>query len=149
MPNRYATTAELNANIAAYQTSYDPFKSNQLATLSQMTTSKEDNNLLMKITAGDVYLSPEEQRKLWTINSPAELQEMLSSKRDKLMGKEMCSKKRLTDDWNRPSDINSVLYYNCPGDDPSISIDRENNVSRLAYPKDDMYPTSIPLGLQL
>jgi len=149
MPNRYATTGELNTNTASYLVSGDPNKTKQLITLSQMTTSSEDNQMLMKMTSGEVYLSPIEQKKLWTITSPSELQEMLSSKREKLMGADFCSKKKKTDDWDRPADINSILYYNCPGDDPNISIDRENRVSRLAYDEDYAFPSSIPLGLRL
>ena len=149
MPNRYATTEELNANTASYLVSGDPNKTKQLITLSQMTTSSEDNQMLMKMTSGEVYLSPSEQKKLWTINSPSELQEMLSSKREKVMAKDFCSKKKKTDDWDRPADINSILYYNCPGDDPNISIDRENRVSRSAYDEDYAFPSSIPLGLRL
>ncbi len=149
MPNRYATTAELNTNTASYLVSGDPDKYRQFLKLSQMTTSSEDNQMLMKITSGEVYLSPSEQNKLWTINSPSELQEMLASKREKVMAKEFCSKKKITDDWDRPADINSILYYNCPGDDPIISIDRENRVSRTAYDEDYAFPSSIPLGLRL
>jgi hypothetical protein len=149
MPNRYATTAELNANTAQYLVAGDPDKYNQLIKLSQMTTNSEDNKMLIKMTQGEVYLSPSEQNKLWTINSPSQLQEMLASKREKIMAKDFCSKRKTTDDWNRPADINSILYYNCPGDDPIISIDRENRVSRSAYDEDYAFPSSIPLGLRL
>jgi hypothetical protein len=38
-------------------------------------------------------------------------------------------------------------YYTCPGDDPEISIERENKVTRLAYQKYPVYPSSVPLGL--
>ena len=149
MPNRYATTAELNANAASYLVAGDPDKYNQFLRLSQMTTNSADNQMLIKITAGEVYLSPSEREKLWTITSPSELQEMLASKREKLMGADFCSKRKTTDDWDRPADINSILYYNCPGDDPIISIDRENRVSRSAYDEDYAFPSSIPLGLRL
>ena len=105
--------------------------------------------MLFKISKGDISLTQAEKDKLWNITSPGQLQEMLSSKRDKLMGKEFCSKKRTVDDWGRPSDINSLDYYNCAGDDPSISINRENKVSRLAYEEDQAFRTMIPYGLSM
>jgi hypothetical protein len=149
MPNYYATSAELTSNIASYQVSNDASKSAQLSKLSQMTSNSQDNQLLMKMTTGDISLTPQEKDRLWTISNPSQLQEMLSSKREKMMGGTICSKKKTTDDWNRPADINSVLYYTCPGDDPIISIDRENLVSRLAYDEDYVNPRGIPFGLQL
>ena len=108
-----------------------------------------DKDLLLKISKGDISLTQAEKDKLWNVTSPGQLQEMLASKRDKLMGKEFCSKKRTVDDWGRPSDINSLDYYNCAGDDPSISINRENKVSRLAYEEDQAFRTMIPYGLSM
>jgi hypothetical protein len=121
MPNYYATAGELG------------YSSSQLPQTSQK----------------EVYLTPKEQESLWTITNASQLRELMSSKREKAMGKEFCSKKKTTDDWNRPADINSILYYSCPGDNPTIAIDRENRVSRLAYDQDYMYPSGIPLGLQI
>jgi len=138
----YVTTSELSASVASYNAS-------QMPNLSKMVSGRQDNDLLMKITNGDVFVTAEERNKLWTINSPSQLQEFLQSKREKMMAKEFCSKKRMTDDWGRPSDINSLDYYTCPGDDPSISIDRENNVSRLAYDQDLVYPIKVPYGLKI
>jgi hypothetical protein len=145
MPNRYATNAELTANIASYQLNNDA----QISKLSKMTTNSSDNQLLMKMTTGDISLTPVEKDRLWTITNPSQLQELLASKREKMMGGEFCSKKKTSDDWNRPADINSILYYTCPGDDPNISIDRENRVSRLAYDEDYVNPRNIPFGLQI
>ena len=143
MPNRYATTAELNHTIERYRaTNNDP----DFVSLSQLAADKQ---LLSKISTGEVYLSPEEKDKLWSIVNTERLSMMLASKREKMMGGEFCSNKKTTDDWNRQADINSILYYTCPGDDPTISITRENKVSRQAYDVDNPYPTSIPLGLQL
>lgn len=108
-----------------------------------------DKDLLIKISRGEISLTQAEKDKLWTVTSPGQLQEMLASKRDKLMGKEFCSKKRTVDDWGRPADINSLDYYNCAGDDPSISIDRENRVTRLAYDDNYNFRTNIPYGLRM
>lgn len=121
MPNYYATAGELG------------YTSSQLPQTSQK----------------DVYLTSKEQQSLWTITNASQLSELMASKREKAIGKEFCSKNKGTDDWNRPADINSILYYNCPGDNPIIAIDRENRVSRLAYDQDYMYPSGIPLGLQI
>lgn len=145
MPNRYATNAELTANIASYQVNNDA----QISKLSQMTTNNSDNQMLLKMTTGEIALTPVEKDRLWTITNPSQLQELLASKREKMMGGTICKSKKTTDDWNRPADVNSILYYTCPGDDPNISIDRENLVSRLAYDEDYVNPRSIPLGLQL
>jgi hypothetical protein len=135
----YVTTSELTDSI----TSYNLNKNNN------NSVSQQDNDLLMKKASGDIYLSTQERNKFWTITSPSQLQEFLQSKRDKLMGKEFCNKKRTTDDWGRPSDINSLDYYTCPGDDPNISINRENKISRLAYEEDYVYPIKVPYGLKI
>ena len=144
MPNRYATTAELNDTIERYRVNNDPFVS-----LSQLAKSDVDKQLLSKISTGEVYLSPEEKEKLWSIVNTERLSMMLASKREKMMGGEFCANKKTTDDWNRQADINSILYYTCPGDDPTISITRENKVSRQAYEVDNPYPSTIPFGLRL
>ncbi len=144
MPNIYATTAELNHTIERYRASNDPFDS-----LSQLATSDADKQLLMRMSSGEIYLSPEEKNKLWSIVNTERLSMMLASKREKMMGGEFCANKKTTDDWNRQADINSILYYSCPGDDPTISITRENKVSRQAYDVDNPYPSTIPFGLRL
>ena len=121
MPNYYATSGELG------------YSSSQLPQTSQK----------------EVYLTSKEQESLWQVTNPSQLSELLSSKREKLMGSDFCSKKKTTDDWNRPADINSILYFSCPGDDPTIAITRENKVSRTAYDKDYAFPRTVPLGLQI
>jgi len=173
MPNHYLTMAELKGDSSSLfskeladreMMSKDVFNKLELAR-TQATAANDfsavikdptivqlnniDKDMLFKISKGDISLTQAEKDKLWNITSPGQLQEMLSSKRDKLMGKEFCSKKRTVDDWGRPSDINSLDYYNCAGDDPSISINRENKVSRLAYEEDQAFRTMIPYGLSM
>jgi hypothetical protein len=173
MPNHYLTMAEMkgdpsllfrNELVSREQQAKDVFNKletsrlqgtsvNDFSSVIKDTTvvqlKDSDKDLLMKISKGEVSLTQAEKDKLWTVTSPGQLQEMLSSKRDKLMGKEFCSKKRIVDDWGRPADINSLDYYNCAGDDPSISIDRENRVTRLAYDDNYNFRTNIPYGLRM
>ncbi len=139
MPKHYATAGELG---------YNEF-TNQYLTLQNMVNNDRDNQMLLQIAKKEVYLTPKEQESLWQVTNPSQLRELLSSKREKIMGKEFCSKKKTTDDWNRPADINSILYFSCPGDDPTIAINRENKVSRSAYDEDYAFPRTIPLGLQI
>ncbi len=113
-----------------------------------LAQNQDDKNLIMQISQGEAYLSENDKRKLWTITNPSELSAILASVREKSLGAEI-SRNNKTDDYNRNSDINSLLYYTSPGDDPKISIERENKVSRLAYEKYPVYPLSVPLGLTI
>ena len=170
MPNHYLTMAELKNDLFSNEQkdrekqAQDVFKkleesrilnkpiSDFSAVIKDPTVvplNKSDQDLLMKISKGEVMITQNEKDKLWNITSPSQLQEMLASKREKLMGKEFCSKKKTTDDWGRPADLNSLLYYDCPGDDPAISIDRENVISRLSYNEDYAFRTNIPYGLSM
>ena len=139
MPNYYATAGELGYNA----------NTNQFLSLQNMVNNDKDNQLLLQMAQKEVYLTPKEQDSLWQVTNPSQLSELLASKREKIMAKEFCSKKKLTDDWSRPADINSVLYFSCPGDDPTIAITRENNVSRSAYDEDYPFKRTVPLGLQI
>jgi hypothetical protein len=135
----YATLQEVGSTIA------EP----NYSTLMALPTTQQDKALLLQISKGEVYLTPEEQRKLWTVSNPLQLQEMLSSKREKLLGGEVCKNRRKDfDKFSRTANINSLDYYVCAGDDPSIAVDRENNVSRLAYPDYPVYPSQVPYGLR-
>ena len=111
-----------------------------------LALNQDDKNLIIQLSEGEAYLSESDKRKLWTITNPSELSAMLASVREKAQGGEVCkNRSKEFDNYNRKSDINSLNYYICPGDDPRISIDRENMVSRMAD-----YPVSfstIPLGL--
>jgi hypothetical protein len=94
------------------------------------------------------YLSERDKQKLWTVTNPSQVSEILASAREKALGGEVCKNRRKdVDKYARDSDINTLDYYTCPGDDPEISIERENKVTRLAYQKYPVYPSSVPLGL--
>lgn len=111
-----------------------------------LAQNQDDKNLIIQISQGEAYLSESDKRKLWTVSNPAELSAMLSSSREKALGGEVCkNRKKGFDKYGRPVDLNSLDYYICPGDDPSIALGRENMVSRLAdYP---ISYSSTPLGL--
>ena len=150
---RYATLEDLQSAIEK-ENQQRPFYSlnktvdPNFAQAFNLAQSKDDKNLIMQISEGEVYLSEKDKALLWTITNPSELSAKLASVREKSFGGGVCSKRRKDlDKYSRPSNINAINYYICPGDDPEIAIDRENMVSRLAYQQYPVYPSSVPLGL--
>ena len=150
---RYATLEDLQKAIEQENKERPSYKLDrtvdpnyvQVFTLAK---NQDDKNLIMQISQGEAYLSESDKKKLWTITNPSELSAMLASVREKALGGEVCKNRRKdVDKYSRGADINSLDYYTCAGDDPRISIDRENNVSRLAYPNYPVYPLPVPLGL--
>jgi hypothetical protein len=115
----------------------------------QLARNQDDKNLIIQISEGDAYLSDKDKASLWTVTNPSQVSEILSSAREKALGREVCKNRRKdVDKYGRDNiNINSLDYYTCAGDDPEIAIDRENNVTRLAYNNYPVYPSSIPLGL--
>lgn len=150
---RYATLEDLQTAIekeSKERPSYnlerriDP---NYIQALS-LAQNQDDKNLIVQISEGEAYLSEGDKQKLWTVSNPSQVSEILASAREKALGGEVCkNRKKDFDKYSRPSDINSIDYYICPGDDPIIAVDRENMVSRLAYNNYPVYPSSVPLGL--
>jgi hypothetical protein len=111
-----------------------------------LAQNQDDKNLIIQLSQGEVYLSEKDKASLWTVTNPSEVSEKLSSAREKALGGEVCKNRRKDfDKYGRRADLNSLDYYTCAGDDPSIALGRENMVSRLAdYP---ISYSSIPLGL--
>ena len=150
---RYATLEDLQTAIEK-ENQQRPFYSlnktidPNFAQAFNLAQGKDDKNLIMQISEGEVYLSEKDKASLWTVTNPSQLSEILSSAREKSFGGGVCSKRRKDlDKYSRPSDINAINYYICAGDDPEIAIDRENMVSRLAYQQYPVYPSIVPLGL--
>jgi len=150
---RYATLEDLQAAIEKENRERPSFNlerridPNYVQALS-LAQNQDDKNLIMQISEGEVYLSQKDKASLWTVTNPSQVSEILSSAREKALGGEVCkNRKKDFDKYSRPSDINSIDYYICAGDDPRIAVDRENMVSRLAYPNYPVYPSSVPLGL--
>lgn len=113
-----------------------------------LARNEDDKNLIIQLSEGEAYLTEREKEKLWTISNPSELSSMLASVREKAQGGEFCkNRSKELDKYSRPSNINTLNYYICAGDDTRIALDRENNVSRLAYQQYPVYPSSVPLGL--
>ncbi len=149
----YATLEELQAVINQeakerpsfnLQRNIDP----NYVTAYNLAQNQDDKNLILQISSGNAYLSDKDKESLWTVTNPQKVSEILSSAREKAMGGEACKYRKTNyDKWSRPADINSIDYYVCPGDDPSIALTRENNVSRLAYPNNLVYQTNTPYGL--
>ena len=112
----------------------------------QLARNDDDKSLIIQLSEGEVYLTEREKEKLWTITNPSELSATLASIREKAQGGEFCkNRSKELDKYSRPSNINTLNYYICAGDDPRIALDRENMVSRMAD-----YPISfsrVPLGL--
>lgn len=150
---RYATLEELQSVIEK-ENQERPFYSlnktidpNYLQAF-QLAQNQDNKNLIIQISEGDAYLSNKDKASLWSVTNPSQVSEILASAREKAMGGEVCKNRRKDlDKYARNSDINAINYYICPGDDPEIAIDRENMVTRLAYQKYPVYPSSVPLGL--
>jgi hypothetical protein len=151
---RYATLEDLQKAIEQENKERPSFNlerridPNYVQALS-LAQNQDDKNLIIQISEGEAYLSESDKRKLWTITNPSELSSMLASTREKALGGEVCkNRKKDVDKYGRKGvDIDTLDYYTCAGDDPRISIDRENMVSRLAYPNYPVYPLPVPLGL--
>ncbi len=148
---RYATLEDLQAAIEKENKERPFYSLNRTIDpkyihSSQLARNDDDKNLIIQISEGEAYLSERDKQKLWTVTNPSQVSEILSSTREKSLGGEVCkNRSKEFDDYNRPSDINALKYYICPGNDPIISLDRENMVSRMAD-----YPISfstVPLGL--
>jgi hypothetical protein len=150
---RYATLEDLQASIEK-ENRERPFYNlerridpNYVQALS-LAKNQDDKNLIIQISEGEAFLSEKDKASLWTVTNPLELSAKLASVREKAMGGEVCkNRKKDFDKYSRPSDINSLDYYICPGDDPEIAIERDNKVSRLAYESYPAYPSTVPLGL--
>jgi hypothetical protein len=150
---RYATLEDLQASMEKenqerpffnLEKRIDPSFQNALS----LAKNQDDKNLIIQISEGEAYLTENQKKRLWTITNPLELSAVLASIREKAQGGEVCKNRSFTSDkYNRPADIDTLDYYICGGDDPRIAIDRENNVSRLAYETYPVYPSSVPLGL--
>ena len=140
---RYATLEDLQLAIEKLERRIDYVQAFNLA------QNQDDKNLIIQISEGEAVLSESDKQKLWTITNPSELSAKLASVREKAMGGEVCkNRKKDTDKYGRDGvNIDTLNYYICPGDDPEISIERENKVSRLAYEKYPAYPSTVPLGL--
>ncbi len=150
---RYATLEDLQSAIEKENKERPSFNlerridPNYVQALS-LAQNQDDKNLIIQISEGEAYINEKDKASLWTITNPLELSSKLASVREKSFGDGICSKRRKDfDKFGRPADINSLNYYICAGDDPLISLDRENMVSRLAYQEYPVYPSSIPLGL--
>lgn len=152
---RYATLEDLQSAIEKENNERPSYKLERridpdYVQAFSLAQNQDDKNLIMQISEGEAYLSENDKRKLWTITNPSELSAMLASVREKALGGEVCKNRRKDiDKYSRGADINTLDYYTCAGDDPMIAVDRENMVSRLAYPDYPAYPSSVPLGLTI
>jgi hypothetical protein len=148
---RYATLEDLQLAIEKENQERPSFKLERridpnYVQAFNLAQNQDDKNLIIQISEGEAYLSEKDKSSLWSITNPSELSAKLASVREKALGGEVCkNRSKEFDDYKRKSDINSLRYYICPGDDPMIAIDKENMVSRLAD-----YPISfstVPVGL--
>jgi len=149
---RYATLEDLQLAIEKENQERPSFKLERridpnYVQAFNLAQNQDDKNLIIQISEGEAVLSESDKQKLWSITNPSELSAKLASVRKKAMGGEVCkNRKKDTDKYGRDGvNIDTLNYYICPGDDPEISIERENKVSRLAD-----YPISfstVPLGL--
>lgn len=88
-----------------------------------------------------------------TINDPMRVSERLSSIRDWETQKDFC-KNRMTkyglfDTYGRQANTNSVHWSDCPGETPSVAMDRDMYVQRMEFSSYAPYQLNIPKGLTL
>ena len=81
----------------------------------------------------------------WVINDPARIQEYRASKAAVDPADYYdCKTKILVDYYGRQVSQNTLPIWTCEGDNPEIAIDRENAVSRLAYPLNTTMEEEMP-----
>ncbi len=144
----------------------------------QLTTTLSQDNIMTRNTVNDLLLSQREiQQELanvklngngksvidvnntiggprgtgWVINNPASIAEYRASKSVVSNDYYDCANKKVTDVYGRemPDPANQLPYWSCPGDPASYAIDREDYISRLAFPDLNPYPMQVPFGLQI
>jgi hypothetical protein len=81
----------------------------------------------------------------WVINDPARIQEYRASKAAVDPADYYdCKTKILVDYYGRQVSQNTLPIWSCEGDNPEIAIDRENAISRLAYPLNTTMEEQLP-----
>ena len=87
----------------------------------------------------------------WSINNAGSIAAYRASKAAVSPDYYDCTNKKVTDMYGRvmPDPANQLPYWSCPGDPSSYTIEREDKVSRLAFPELNPYPMQVPFGLQI
>jgi hypothetical protein len=88
----------------------------------------------------------------WSINNASSIAAYRASKAAVSPDYYDCTNKKVVDMYGRPlpDPANQLPYWSCPGDPSTYAIDREDYVSRLAYPDESKLEfMQVPFGLQI
>jgi hypothetical protein len=88
----------------------------------------------------------------WSINNASSIAAYRGSKAAVSPDYYDCTNKKVVDMYGRPlpDPANQLPYWSCPGDPSTYAIDREDYVSRLAYPDESKLEfMQVPFGLQI
>jgi len=170
MASNYATASDLNnlrtevlrltSSIKEENVQIKSQLNNVLDTQNQLTQQIASLNGQGKTTQGDKGIGFYGQQAFdqggprgtgWQITNPASIVEYRGSKAAVSPDYYDCTNKKVTDIYGRemPDPANQLPYWSCPGDPSTYAIDREDYVSRLAYPDLNPYPMQVPFGLQI
>ena len=179
--NNYATQQDLMSLksevfqlVSVIKKDNEELKQSQQDTLNLVKQIKPNG---IQLDRGAIYYGSEQNAQggpkgsTWVINDPARIMAYRASKAAVDPADYYdCKSKILVDVYGREVQQSTLPIWSCEGDNPEIAIDRENLVSRLAYPSNismeeempynnnfqnlQFYPTtslnqSIPYGLGL
>ena len=164
MSSNYATQQELIAlkndvfqlmsvvqkdNVELKQ-NYQDILQTQKDTLSQIAKLKLINGT-QQLDRGSQYYGFEQNAQggpkgsTWVINDPARIQEYRASKAAVDPADYYdCKSKILVDVYGRKVEQSTLPIWSCEGDNPEIAINRENAVTRLAYPLNTTMEEELP-----
>ena len=119
----------------------EELKQSQQTTLELVKQIKAQNPIPQQLDRGAQFYGVEQNQQggpkgsTWVINDPARIMAYRASKAAVDPADYYdCKKKILVDYYGREVSQNTLPIWTCEGDNPEIAIDRENAISRLAYP---------------
>jgi hypothetical protein len=157
--NNYATQQDLiTLKNDVFQLMSVVKKDNEELKQSQQTTlelvkqikAQNGNSIPQQMDRGAQFYGVEQNRQggpigsTWVINDPAKIQEYRASKAAVNADYYDCKNKILVDYYGRQVSQNTLPIWSCEGDNPEIAIDRENAISRLAYPSNTTMEEELP-----
>jgi len=167
MSDQYVTHAELNQLIGNQekmrQQQFDMLMNRTVQlenSINQISSKVEETQKMVqslnsgKVGVTDQNVSPGQMLfggvgSQWTVANPAAVAEYNASKAAVNAGFYDCKNKKLYDMYGRKVDQQTLPIWTCEGDDPTIAIDREDNVTRMAYEDLQPYVRGVPFGLTL
>ena len=124
--------------------------------MSYLNVAKPNSNQeYFSISTNGYELSNIVQSSQPIIGNPAGLANLGAATRELNQGQEFCKNRYIDnkyffDTYGRQANQESVKYGNCPGDDPSVAMMRDQNVQRQEFPTIGQYSlNSVPYGLKM